>query len=127
MTINRKSQILVVDDSGTTRSIVRKLLVQLGYSDVDEASDGAAALAKINEKLYGLVISDWNMEPMNGQALLEHVRANKKFTDLPFIMMTAQSDPDKIVDAKYAGVSSFISKPFSAEALLAKISKINAE
>ena len=127
MTINRKSQILVVDDSGKTRSIVRKLLVQLGYSDVDEASDGAAALAKINEKLYGLVISDWNMEPMNGQALLEHVRANKKFTDLPFIMMTAQSDPDKIVDAKYAGVSSFISKPFSAEALLAKISKINAE
>ena len=127
MTINRKSQILVVDDSGATRSIVRKLLAQLGYSDVDEASDGAAALAKINEKLYGLVISDWNMEPMNGQALLEHVRANKKFTDLPFIMMTAQSDPDKIVDAKYAGVSSFISKPFSAEALLAKISKINAE
>ena len=127
MTVSRKSQILVVDDSGAMRSIVRKLLAQLGYTDVDEASDGATALAKMNEKLYGLVISDWNMEPMNGQALLEHVRANKKFADLPFIMMTAQSDPDKIVDAKYAGVSSFISKPFSADALQAKIWKINAE
>jgi two-component system, chemotaxis family, chemotaxis protein CheY len=125
MTISSKSQILVVDDSGAVRSIVRKLLAQLGYTDVDEASDGAAALAKMNEKLYGLVISDWNMAPMNGQELLKHVRADKKFAELPFIMMTAQSDPDKIVDAKYAGVSSFISKPFNAEALEAKISKIN--
>ena len=74
-----------------------------------------------------LVISDWNMEPMNGQVLLEKVRANKRFANLPFIMMTAQSDPDKIIELKYAGVSSFISKPFSAVALQAKISKINAE
>ncbi len=127
MTIIRTSQILVVDDSGAMRSIVRKLLAQLGYTDVDEASDGEGALAKMNEKLYGLVISDWNMGPMNGQKLLEHVRANKKFADLPFIMMTAQSDPDKIIESKYAGVSSFISKPFSAEALQSKIQKINAE
>jgi two-component system chemotaxis response regulator CheY len=109
------------------RSIVRKLLTQLGYTDVDEAPDGAAALAKMNEKLFDLVISDWNMDPMNGQEFLERVRANKKFENLLFIMMTAQSDPDKIIDAKYAGVSSFISKPFSAEALQAKISKINAD
>jgi two-component system chemotaxis response regulator CheY len=127
MTINSKSHILVVDDSRAMRSIVRKLLTQLGYTDVDEAPDGAAALEKMNEKLFDLVISDWNMDPMNGQALLERVRANKKFENLPFIMMTAQSDPDKIIDAKYAGVSSFISKPFSAEALQAKISKINAD
>jgi two-component system chemotaxis response regulator CheY len=78
MTINSKSQILVVDDSGAVRSIVRKLLTELGYIDIDEASDGAAALTKMNENLYGLVISDWNMEPMNGQALLERVRTNKK-------------------------------------------------
>ena len=127
MTIITTSQILVVDDSGAMRSIVRKLLAQLGYTDVDEAPDGAAALAKINEKSYGLVISDWNMEPMNGQVLLERVRANKKFANLPFIMMTAESDPDKIIESKYAGVSSFISKPFSADALQSKISKINAE
>ena len=127
MTINSKSRIFVVDDSGAVRSVVRKLLMELGYIDVDEASNGEGALAKMNENLYGLVISDWNMEPMNGQALLEHVRANKRFADLPFIMMTAQSDPDKIIKSKYAGVSSFISKPFSAVALQAKISKINAE
>ena len=127
MTINSKSQILVVDDSGAVRSIVRKLLTELGYIDIDEASDGAAALAKMNEKLYGLVISDWNMEPMNGKALLERVRANKNFANLPFIMMTAESDPDKIIETKYAGVSSFISKPFSAEVLQSKISKINEE
>ena len=125
--MDRKSQILVVDDSGTMRSIVQKLLAQLGYTNVDEASDGATALAKINEKPYGLVISDWNMVPMNGQELLEHVRANEKMANLPFIMMTAQSDPDKIIEAKYAGVSSFISKPFSAEALEANIAKITAE
>jgi two-component system chemotaxis response regulator CheY len=127
VTVNTKSKILVVDDSGAMRSIVRKLLAQLGYTDVYEAPDGTAALAKMNEKLYGLVISDWNMAPMNGQALLEQTRASKKLENLPFIMMTAQSDPDKIIEAKYAGVSSFISKPFSAEALQSKISKINAE
>jgi two-component system chemotaxis response regulator CheY len=109
------------------RKIIRTLLAKLGYFDVDEASDGADALAKMNEKLYGLVISDWNMEPMNGQALLERLRANKTFANLPFIMMTAESDPDKIIQSKYAGVSSFINKPFSAEALQAKISNINAE
>jgi len=124
MTINSKTTILVVDDSGAVRSIVRKLLTQLGYIHVDEASDGASALVKMNEKSYGLVISDWNMVPMNGQALLERVRANKKFANLPFIMMTAESNPDKMIEAKYAGVSSFINKPFSAEALQAKISKI---
>ena len=66
MTINSKSRILVVDDSGAVRSVVRKLLMELGYIDVDEASNGEGALAKMNEKSYGLVISDWNMEPMNG-------------------------------------------------------------
>ena len=125
--MDSKSQILVVDDSGTMRSMVQKLLAQLGYTNVDEASDGATALAKINEKPHGLVISDWNMVPMNGQELLEHVRANEKLANLPFIMMTAQSDPDKIIEAKYAGVSSFISKPFSAEALEAKIAKVISE
>jgi two-component system, chemotaxis family, chemotaxis protein CheY len=109
------------------RSIVRKLLIQLGYTDIDEAPDGAAALTKLTEKVYGLVISDWHMASMNWQTLLEQTRATKKIENLPFIMMTAQSDPDKIIEAKYAGVSSLISKPFSAEALAAKISKINAE
>jgi two-component system, chemotaxis family, chemotaxis protein CheY len=126
MIINSESQILVVDDSAAVRSIVRKILTKLGCSDVDEASDGVAALAKINEKLYGLVISDWNMEPMNGKALLEQVRGKKKLETLPFIMMTTDSDQYKIIEAKHAAVR-FISKPFSAEELQSKISKINAE
>src|SRR5258708_27718439 len=99
MTIHHFSSILIVDDSGAVRSVVIKLLTQLGFKSFDEASDGEAALAKISEKHFGLVISDWNMEPMNGQVLLENVRANKKYANLPFIMMTADSTVDKIVQA----------------------------
>jgi two-component system, chemotaxis family, chemotaxis protein CheY len=127
MTINGKSQILVVDDSGAVRSIVRKLLTQLGYLDVDEALDGAAALAKMNEKPYALVISDWNMEPMNGKALLDQVCSKTKFGKIPFIMMTTEADQYKIIAAKYPTIIDFINKPFSAEALQSKISKINGE
>ena len=124
MIINSKSQILVVDDSGAVRGIVRKIMMKLGCTDVDEASDGTAALAKMNEKRYELVISDWNMEPMNGKALLEQVRGRKTSENVAFIMMTTDSDQYKILEAKYASVR-FISKPFSAEELQSKISKIN--
>ncbi len=125
MTIPTDSTILIVDDSNVIRNIVRKLLTQIGYSDIEEASDGGDALAKIHEKNYGLVISDWNMEPMNGQALLEHVRNERHFAKLPFIMMTAESAVSKLINAKYAGVNSFINKPFNAEALKAKINSID--
>jgi two-component system chemotaxis response regulator CheY len=121
MTIHHLSDILIVDDSGAVRGVVRKLLTQLGFKNLDEASDGEAALAKISEKNFGLVISDWNMEPMSGQVLLEQVRANKQYANLPFIMMTADSTIDKIVQAKNAGVTSFIKKPFNAQDLQAKI------
>jgi two-component system, chemotaxis family, chemotaxis protein CheY len=127
MTIHQHSDILIVDDSGTVRSVVRKLLTQLGYKQVDEASDGAAALAKISQQNVDLVISDWNMEPMGGQELLEQVRANEKSKHLPFIMMTADSTIDKVVQAKNARVNCFINKPFRAEALQAKILEINKE
>ena len=127
MTIHHASDILVVDDSGTVRGIVRKLLTQLGYKNVDDASDGTAALTKISEQHFDLVISDWNMEPMGGQVLLEQVRANEKYVNLPFIMMTAESTIIKIVQAKHAGVSCFINKPFGAEELQAKILQISTE
>ena len=126
MKVDNTSQILVVDDSSAVRGVVRKILVILGCPDVDEASDGVAALAKMNEKLYGLVNSDWNMVPMNGKELLDKVRTKKQFDKLPFIMMTTDSEQYKILEARYAAVS-FISKPFSADELQAKISKINAE
>jgi two-component system chemotaxis response regulator CheY len=125
MTIHHFSSVLIVDDSGTVRSVVRKLLTQLGFQNIDEASDGNVALAKIAEKHFGLVISDWNMEPMSGQILLENVRANKTYANLPFIMMTADPSIDKIVQAKHAGVTCFINKPFRAEELKAKILQTN--
>ena len=124
MTIDRASQILVMDDSGAVRSIVRKLLTQLDYIEVDEASDGAAALEKMTEKLYGLVISDWNMEPVNGKALLEKVRSKKQFETLPFILMTTASEQYTILKARYVAVS-LISKPFTAEDLKSKISEVS--
>jgi two-component system chemotaxis response regulator CheY len=127
MIINHFSDILIVDDSGVVRSVVRKLLTQLGFRSVDEASDGATALAKISAKHFDLVISDWNMEPMNGEELLGEVRANEKYANLRFIMMTAESSIDKIIKAKHAGVSCFINKPFRAQGLQAKILLINAE
>ena len=123
MTIHHFSSILIVDDSGAVRSVVRKLLMQLGFQNLDEAADGEAALAKISEKHFGLVISDWNMEPMSGQVLLENVRTNKQYANLPFIMMTADPSIEKIVRAKHAGITCFIKKPFRAEELQAKISQ----
>jgi two-component system chemotaxis response regulator CheY len=125
MTIHHFSSILIVDDSGAVRSVVRKLLTQLGFKNIDEAPDGEAALKKISEQHFSLVISDWNMGPMSGNILLENIRANKKYTNLPFIMMTADPSIARIVQAKKAGVTCFIGKPFRADDLQAKISQIN--
>jgi two-component system chemotaxis response regulator CheY len=126
MNINQFTSILIVDDSDVVRGVVRKLLMQLGFRNLDDASDGKAALQKISTAHYGLVISDWNMEPMNGQVLLERVRAKKEHAHLPFIMMTANPTIEKIVDARHAGVTCFIGKPFRAEELHAKILQANA-
>jgi two-component system, chemotaxis family, chemotaxis protein CheY len=126
MTIHQFSSILIVDDSGAVRSVVRKLLTNLGYRNIDEAPDGEAALEKISEQHVSLVISDWNMEPMSGKVLLENVRANKQYANLPFIMMTADPSIERIVQAKKAGVTCFINKPFRAEELQAKILQTNA-
>lgn len=127
MSIHHFSDILIVDDSGPVRGVVRKLLYKLGYRFVDEAPEGAAALTKISEKPFDLVISDWNMEPMSGYELLEQVRSNKKYDKLRFLMMTADGTIDKIVRAKQAGVSCFIKKPFGTAELHAKIMQINKE
>lgn len=117
-------RILVVDDYGTMRRIVRGLLEQIGYQDVDEAEDGASALEKLRNATYNLIISDWNMEPMTGYELLKEVRADAKLKDTPFILVTAEGKTENVVAAKKAGVDSYIVKPFTAQTLQAKISSV---
>jgi two-component system chemotaxis response regulator CheY len=121
MALDPSMPVLVVDDYSTMVRIIRNLLRQLGFSDVDDANDGAAALAKMCAKRYGLVISDWNMEPMSGYELLLKVRADPALGETPFIMVTAESKTDNVIAARKAGVNNYIVKPFNAQTLRAKI------
>ena len=104
--------------------IIRNLLKHLGFEDVDDASDGASALDKLKKRRYGLVISDWNMEPMTGYELLRHVRADEGLKETPFIMVTAESKTENVIAAKKAGVSNYIVKPFNALTLKTKIEAV---
>jgi two-component system chemotaxis response regulator CheY len=124
MTVDRSMPILIVDDYKTMLRIIRNLLKQLGFENVDDASDGSMALQKLREKPYGLVISDWNMEPMTGLQLLREVRADKKLQDVPFIMITAEAKTENVVAAKEAGVNNYIVKPFNAATLKSKLTAV---
>ena len=117
-------KILVVDDYATMRRIVRNLLTQIGFNDIEEAGDGVTALAKLRESKFGLVISDWNMEPMTGLQLLKEIRADNKLSGTPFIMVTAESKTENVVAAKEAGVNNYIVKPFNAATLKTKLSSV---
>jgi two-component system chemotaxis response regulator CheY len=127
MAVDMTMPILIVDDYKTMLRIIRNLLKQLGFNTVDEAADGSAALAKMRTKNYGLVISDWNMEPMTGYQLLKEVRADDGLKSTPFIMITAESKTDNVVAAKKAGVNNYIVKPFNAATLKTKISAVLGE
>src|SRR5205085_6802143 len=127
MAIDLSMPILVVDDYNTMIRIIRNLLRQLGFEDVDDASDGSAALGKLRGRRYGLVISDWNMEPMTGYELLKEVRADPSLTRTPFIMVTAVSKTENVIAAKKAGVSNYIVKPFNAQTLKTKIEAVFAD
>lgn len=124
MAVDMNMPILIVDDYKTMLRIIRNLLKQLGFNNVDEATDGSEALSKLRAKEYGLVISDWNMEPMTGIQLLREVRADAKMLDLPFIMITAESKTENVIAAKEAGVSNYIVKPFNAATLKAKLTSV---
>jgi two-component system chemotaxis response regulator CheY len=119
--------VLVVDDYSTMVRIIRNLLAQLGFADVDDARDGESALIKMHTRRYGLVISDWNMEPMTGYDLLRQVRADPGLGEIPFIMVTAESKTENVIAAKKAGVNNYIVKPFNAQTLKAKIEAVFAE
>ncbi len=121
MAVDVNIPILIVDDYKTMLRIIRNLLKQLNFNNVDEATDGSEALRQLREQQFGLVISDWNLEPMTGLQLLREVRSDIKLKDMPFIMVTAESKTENVIAAKEAGVSNYIVKPFNAETLKQKL------
>ena len=127
MALDPSMPVLVVDDYSTMVRIIRNLLSQIGFADVDDARDGESALIKMHTRRYGLVISDWNMEPMTGYDLLRQVRADPGLGEIPFIMVTAESKTENVIAAKKAGVNNYIVKPFNAQTLKAKIEAVFAE
>jgi len=127
MAVDMNMNILIVDDYNTMLRILRNLLRQLNFNNVEEATDGSMALQKLRQVNCGMVISDWNMEPMTGIELLREVRADDNLKHLPFIMITAESKSENVVAAKQAGVSNYIVKPFNAETLKTKMQTVLGE
>ncbi|WP_241644863.1 chemotaxis response regulator CheY [Rosenbergiella metrosideri] len=115
---------LVVDDFTTMRRIVRNLLKELGFTNVDEAEDGQDALNKLQAGNFDFVISDWNMPNMDGLALLKTLRAEERFANLPVLMVTAEAKKENIIAAAQAGASGYVVKPFTAAILEEKLNKI---
>ena len=124
MSVDKAMNVLIVDDYSTMLRIIKNLLKQVGFDNVDEASDGSSALQMMRGKKYGLVISDWNMEPMTGIQLLREVRQDPDLKATPFIMVTAESKTENVVEAKKAGVSNYIVKPFNSDTLKGKIASV---
>ena len=128
MAVDKNMNILIVDDYNTMLRIIKNLLKQLGFPNVDEATDGTMALEKIKGKDYGLIISDWNMGPMTGLEILKQVRgSNDNYNKVPFIMITAESKTENVIAAKQAGVNNYIVKPFNAETLKTKMTSVIGE
>jgi two-component system, chemotaxis family, chemotaxis protein CheY len=117
-------KILVVDDMVTMRRIVKNVLKQLGFPNVDEAENGQEALQKLRADVYGFVVSDWNMPVMTGIDMLRAIRADEKLKAIPVLMVTAEAQQSNLVEAVQAGVSNYIVKPFTAETLQEKMAKI---
>ena len=115
---------LVVDDFSTMRRIVRNLLKELGYTNADEAEDGAVALAKLKSEKFDFVVSDWNMPNMTGIELLKRIRAEPAIKDLPVLMITAEARKENIIEAAQSGANGYIVKPFTAATLDEKLTKI---
>jgi two-component system chemotaxis response regulator CheY len=117
-------KILVVDDFSTMRRIVRNILKQLGFTNIEEAEDGDVALEKLKEGLFDFVITDWNMPNMTGLDLLKNIRADQKLKDTPVLIVTAEAEKENVVQAAQAGVNDYIVKPFTADVLQKKIERI---
>lgn len=115
---------LVVDDFSTMRRIVRNLLKELGFTNVDEAEDGVAALSKLRSAHFDFVVSDWNMPNMTGLDLLKNIRGDANLKHLPVLMVTAEAKKENIIEAAQAGASGYVVKPFTAATLEEKLNKI---
>lgn len=125
--IDTSIKVLVVDDMSTMRRIVKNVLKQVGFTDIMEAENGQDALTKLKAGGFGLVVSDWNMPIMQGIELLRAVRADPGLKSMPFLMVTAEAQKENIIEAVQAGVSNYVVKPFTAEALQEKLEKIFAK
>ena len=119
-----KIKVLVVDDFSTMRRILKNILKQIGYSDIEEAEDGNSALARLRQGGFGLVVSDWNMPNMTGLDLLKAIRADNALNNMPVLMVTAEAKKENVMDAIKAGVNNYVVKPFTADILKEKIEKI---
>ena len=124
MALDQNMKVLVVDDFPTMRRIIRNLLKEIGYENLDEAEDGTAAFDKLKGGDFDFVVSDWNMPNMTGLELLKAVRSESGIKDTPFLMVTAEAAKENIVSAVEAGVNNYIVKPFTAAVLREKIDKI---
>ena len=117
-------KILVVDDFATMRRILKNILKQLGFTNITEADDGTTALEELKKANYDLIISDWNMPKMTGLDLLKKVRSDATLKEIPFLMVTAEAQKQNVIEAVQAGVSNYVVKPFTAEAIADKLKKI---
>jgi two-component system, chemotaxis family, chemotaxis protein CheY len=122
--LDYKAKILVVDDFLTMRRIVKNLLKQLGYENIVEAEDGEQGYAKLKAGSFDFVVSDWNMPVCDGLDMLKRVRSDPELKEMPFLMVTAEAEKVKVIEAIRAGVSNYVVKPFTAEILKEKIEKI---
>ncbi len=124
MAFNYSMPVLVVDDASTVAHIIRNMVKEIGFVEVDDANSGAVAPVKMYAKRYGLVISDWNMKPMSGFDLLQQMRSDLDLSEIPFIMVTAESQKHNVIAAKNAGANNFIAKPFNLKGMRAKIEAV---
>jgi two-component system chemotaxis response regulator CheY len=120
----KETRFLIVDDMSTMRKIIRIILAQLGYTNVDEAENGKEALAKLRTGNYQFVLLDWNMPEMDGLETLKAIRADEKLKDIPVIMVTAEAKKENVLTAIQAGANNYIVKPFTPEVLKEKIEKV---
>lgn len=124
MSVQMSTPVLIVDDYQTMLRVERNLLAKLGFLNIDAATDGVMALEMLQQRAYGLILSDWNMQPMTGLELLRAVRSDPRLAAIPFILVTAESKMANVIAARQAGVNDFIIKPFSAAVLKAKLTGV---